>query len=119
MPDNIMTACHATSSNHSENMHGTTIFKFDQHQTKLIGDHFKICDVLDREIRKEGEKEEYFYTVKIHQLEAEDIVIKDVPHSHVRYVDKPYQSSAMHRGAFRHPIQIPDDIFPLAWRDLK
>jgi hypothetical protein len=33
-----------------------------------------------------------------------------------RMVDKPYSTDMWMEGAFRHPIGIPDDIFPDAWR---
>ena len=46
------------------------------------------------------------------------ILVKNVPHYAIRYVDKPYTNTQNELGAFRHTIQFPDDIFPKAWRDL-
>lgn len=115
MPDNIMTACHAVGLKDSET---ESTFQFDENNTKLTGEQFKICDVLERHQKSKVADADYFYTVKLHQVDADDTIITNVPHSHIRYVDKPFQSS-MHKESFRHPIQIPDEIFPPGWRDMK
>ena len=31
-------------------------------------------------------------------------------------VDRPYTTDHWLEGAFRHPIGIPDDVFPEAWQ---
>ena len=46
------------------------------------------------------------------------IIIKNVPHYAIRYVDKPYTNPQYELSAFRHAIQFPDDIFPNRWRNL-
>lgn len=33
-----------------------------------------------------------------------------------RMADKPYTTDIWLETAFRHPIGIPDDVFPVAWR---
>lgn len=117
MPENIMTACHIVISEDSPSqlVNGTKVFSFDEENTKLTGGNFKLCDIIER--NSSGTK--HVYTVKIHQVDAEDAVITNVPQSHIRYVDKPYQSTMHKPYTFRHPIQIPDEIFPLSWRNLK
>ena len=37
---------------------------------------------------------------------------------HVEFKNKPFKSDMFWQGAFRHAIKIPDDVFPLQWRDL-
>jgi hypothetical protein len=118
MPDNIMTACHAIGYKDSETSDKKPTVQFDEKNTKLTGDQFKMCDVLERHEKSEVVDSGYLYTVQMHQVDADDIIIANVPHSHIRYVDKPYQSS-MHKESFRHPIQIPDEMFPPSWRDKK
>lgn len=39
------------------------------------------------------------------------------PRDSIRYFHKPYQSDLFLRGAFRHFIEIPDEMFPELWRD--
>ena len=45
--------------------------------------------------------------------------ITNYPASSIRYFNKPYSSDQFLPGAFRHPIEIRDDIFPEHWRNLK
>lgn len=47
-----------------------------------------------------------------------DILVKNVPHSAIRFVDLPYRSPHHDETAFRHAIGFPDAIFPAAWKDL-
>ena len=47
------------------------------------------------------------------------ILVKNVPHDVIRYVDKPYTNPQHEKHAFRHSIRFPDDVFPEAWKDLK
>lgn len=36
----------------------------------------------------------------------------------VEFINRPFRSDMHWSGAFRHPIKIPDDIFPPQWKDL-
>jgi hypothetical protein len=40
-----------------------------------------------------------------------------VPRSALKFFNKPYTSDIHLSSAFRHPIGIPDDIFPVKWRN--
>ena len=42
-----------------------------------------------------------------------------VPRNAILFFDGQYVSDNFLRGAFRHPIMLPDDMVPPAWRDLK
>lgn len=72
------------------------------------------CDILER---SGDEASGYKYVVRP-QIETMNILVKNVPHSAIRYVDKPYKSAQHEMNAFRHAIRFPDEIFPKAWRDL-
>lgn len=75
------------------------------------------CEILERS----GDAASgYKYVVRPHaNVEgAAGILVKNVPHHAIRYVDKPYGNAQHEATAFRHPIRFPDEIFPLAWRDL-
>mmetsp|Transcript_42316 Transcript_42316/g.88877 ORF Transcript_42316/g.88877 Transcript_42316/m.88877 type:complete len:518 (-) Transcript_42316:152-1705(-) len=73
------------------------------------------CDILER---SGEEKSGYKYVVQPYIKEGLAILVKNVPHDAIRYVDKPYKSAQHELSAFRHTIQFPDDVFPKAWRDL-
>ncbi|KAL7537505.1 hypothetical protein ACHAXR_007865 [Thalassiosira sp. AJA248-18] len=73
------------------------------------------CDILERS----GDEQSGFkYVVLPHFDEGSGVLVKNVPHHAIRYVDKPYRSAQHELTAFRHSIQFPDEIFPNAWRDL-
>ena len=43
---------------------------------------------------------------------------RDVPASEVEFINRPFRSDMHWKGAFRHPVKIPDEVFPLLWRDI-
>ena len=47
------------------------------------------------------------------------IARSDVPRSAIRFFDKPHTTDLHQPFAFRHYIQIPDDIFPPQWKNLQ
>ena len=69
------------------------------------------CKVIDRTEKLENGS--YNYTVR------GEMQIENVPHAAITFVDKPYASDIHVPGAFRHPIGIPDEIFPQSWRDAR
>lgn len=58
------------------------------------------------------------YKYVIQPQSQSGILIKNVPHSSIRFVDLPYTSPYHDETAFRHSIEFPDAIFPSAWKDL-
>jgi len=73
------------------------------------------CDILER---SGDEQSGYNYVVRPYVGEGQAILVKNVPHHVIRYVDRPYTNAQHGLSAFRHAIQFPDEIFPNAWRDL-
>jgi hypothetical protein len=45
-------------------------------------------------------------------------IAKSIPESEVEFLNRPFRSDMHWKGAFRHPINIPDEIFPKQWKDL-
>jgi hypothetical protein len=45
--------------------------------------------------------------------------ITNVPRSAIIMVDRPYTGNQFLRQAFRHEIQLPDDMVPESWKDLQ
>lgn len=69
--------------------------------------------------RSEGENNTYVYSVEYVSNEEETMIIENVPHQAVTFIDAAGKSDHFFQGAFRHYIGIPDDIFPQGpWRNL-
>jgi hypothetical protein len=82
------------------------------------------CDVVDRTVDEDGQvfyQVEFAFTVMDEVTEIEHMlewrlsgwIVREA----ISFWDKPYSSDLFLEGVFRHPIGIPDEIFPDAWRD--
>lgn len=81
------------------------------------------CIILDAD-----EKEKTFQVVifrlamksKLSELPKARVlqVNNDIAVNDVHFINRPFRSDMHWEGAFRHPIKIPDDIFPQQWKDL-
>lgn len=81
------------------------------------------CHVLERE---KGDHGAYMYTVALtfdHNAEFDpSIKMEDryidvkVPRRAIRFADKPYTSDEYLPSAFRHPIVLPNELFPQQWK---
>jgi hypothetical protein len=75
------------------------------------------CEIVER---TGDEATGYKYVVRpLVESQGPKILVKNVPHEVIRYVDKAYTNPQHEEHAFRHTIRFPDDIFPEAWKDLK
>jgi len=50
---------------------------------------------------------------------SKKFVMEGVPRSEIFFEHKKYASDQFLENAFRHVIDIPDDIFPVMWKDLE
>lgn len=75
------------------------------------------CEINN--INKKDGKLRYTVTMWEENGEVVKHVVEDVPREGLVFRDRPYTSDIFVKGAFRHDIRIPDDIFPDAWRNLK
>lgn len=84
------------------------------------------CQVLQR--RNSSLSLSYDYDVAISNAQgleqADNIslltcgtVVSGIPRSGLKFFDKPYTTDFYLPGAFRHPMEIPDALFPTAWRN--
>uniref|UniRef100_A0A7S4IRJ2 Uncharacterized protein n=1 Tax=Odontella aurita TaxID=265563 RepID=A0A7S4IRJ2_9STRA len=102
------------------------------------GYNYRPCDVIRRPDERNDSKSSVrpandFYEARV-RVEAEEeddddegegettmtertIVMSQIPRSAIFFVDRPYTTDQAMRGAFRHEIEIPDDIFPDVWKD--
>lgn len=83
----------------------------------IRGINRNVCTILER---TGDDTTGYKYVVRPGQeVVGQSVLVKNVPHEAILYVDKPYNNPQHEEHAFRHSIQFPDDIFPKAWQDLK
>mmetsp|Transcript_14027 Transcript_14027/g.20053 ORF Transcript_14027/g.20053 Transcript_14027/m.20053 type:complete len:1073 (-) Transcript_14027:239-3457(-) len=83
---------------------------------RFISDAYD-CEILSRE--RDKHTYEYYYNVQVTLPSEKNVLVKGVPRDVIEFVEKEYYSDQHLEGAFRHEIQIPDDIFPESWKDLK
>ena len=80
------------------------------------------CTIL--RYRLDEKTGDYLYTVRLVGLdedgetETSSALVDDVPRLAIHFVDKPFTSDQHLPNAFRHDIRIPDNIFPVAWRNV-
>ena len=82
------------------------------------------CFVSNRYLyqqKEEGKRASILYQTYIvgnDQRGEKKIFLNDVPREAIYYANKPYTSDQHIENAFRHIIEIPDEIFPPKWMDL-
>lgn len=72
------------------------------------------CDVLKRHPETET------YDVSVKYMQDDDLYEEpheSIPREAITFVDSPYSTDMHLSDAFRHPIGIPDDMLPDAWRN--
>ena len=119
-PTGIATVCFGQvmemeDGRRKKNDNGDSIFLFagPTDIKALHGREFYRCEIIDRQ-----KSDEYFYNYTILADQGEgSFQLEDVPHFTISFTDLPYTSDIHHPDAFRHPIGVPDVIFPQAWRD--
>lgn len=119
-PKGVQTACFIIEEdmpdglrNVNEKGDDIVLFSGPKKFEEFTGNKMYMCDIIDRESSKDFL---YNYTV-IAINEEVDTQVMDVPHFAITFIDLPYTSDLHQANAFRHPIGIPDVIFPQAWRD--
>lgn len=75
------------------------------------------CEIL-RYQDKSGMR---YYTISVRdKIDSKRwVVIKHLPREAFSFQDKPYTSDMFLSNAFRHDMRIPDEIFPLSWKNQK
>ena len=84
------------------------------------------CDILSRDEMYPGHAgnirpDDVTYTARVYLDESEEdegTIIHSIPPRAIEFTDKPDTKDVSQKNVFRHPIDIPDDIFPKKWRDL-
>jgi hypothetical protein len=93
---------------------------------KAEGLSLSSCELLRWKI-DENNPNRVLYSAVLTRLKLEDggeevgdermEVMENVPREAFYFIDRPYSSDMFLPDAFRHAIMIPDDIFPVAWKN--
>lgn len=90
-----------------------TLFEGPVEFKKFTGGGMHHCEIIDRQ-----ESGDHFYNYTIIEQRSEGVIqVERVPHAAITFANLPYTSDIHHKDAFRHPVGVPDVIFPQAWRD--
>ncbi|KAL3914099.1 MAG: hypothetical protein SGILL_006236 [Bacillariaceae sp.] len=84
----------------------------DSGKNNIVSENLFDCEILAAEATDEGN----FYDVAWSSGE-EVTVVKRVPHKAIVFLDKPETSDQHFAAGFRHYIELPDEMFPEAWRN--
>jgi hypothetical protein len=100
-----------------------------QHEPPNFHGDFWPCSIVASSRDDDDDDDEVSYVVRIFQNKSnpqtawqkEELprILLNYPPTSVRYFKKPYKSDQHLPGAFRHPIEIRDDLFPEQWKNLK
>lgn len=102
---------------------------YRDHSPGTIG-HFWPCTIIseDEYSEEDSEDHEERYIVRIYPSTsgeteydevASHLLLKSYPKSSIRFVTVPFLSDQHHPKAFRHHIEINNDIFPEQWKNKK
>jgi hypothetical protein len=132
-PDNVFTSCYYRYSDHK--VEAERLLRLDAHSVTAFGwtltrglfqpRNLRPCTVVDR-VETATKLE---FTVQILNrpgLPSTETIpkghvhlVSHVPRNAIVFSDRPYTTDPHLHNAFRHPIGLPGDLFPEAWKDLK
>jgi len=103
-----------------------TTVKWKGNRRLLEYPHLRPCRVLERHAISSQASNQFVYTVQIlnryglreAQRVTSPLIVTHVPRAALRLSDKIYTTDQHLPQAFRHEAHLPDEVFPLAWRDL-
>jgi hypothetical protein len=128
-PSNLITMCLTPDKRRKTNKH----LEWSEPTYTSSWSHAMVfCHILDRNMGANGMEE---YTVSLLKpakntvldpaayvfdptVPMEDLAIDTkVPRRAIRWIEKPYMDDEHLPNAFRHPMGLPDDLVPSAWRN--
>ena len=104
------------------NFHGLPGHTIDYYMAIVVGQRQITVDDPNKRGRDIGE---YLYTIEIYEYEEADeettlefaAILWDVDRDGFVFDDNPYSRDHQMLGVFRHPMMIPDDMFPEQWKN--
>ena len=106
-----------------ERVHGTSIlptfspFLTSFRRSSHWPEQLAICDIINRTATEDGGW--YVYDVEWRWKFEKDSPPQyehGIPHSAIRFIDKPWQNDQQLPKAFRHPMRFPDEMTPEMWK---
>jgi hypothetical protein len=101
-PPCVLTACYSTERS------GSYVYSYEQRRDLFF------CEIIDR--YRKGDS--YWYDVKI-EGSPENEILTGMPQEGIVFEAGRYCNDMHLPNAFRHEIEVPDDMYPELWRDLK
>jgi hypothetical protein len=132
-PDNVFTSCYYRYSDNKaaaerllrQDENSVTAWTWQLTRALFQPQHLRPCLVVDR-VETTTKLE---FTVQILNRPGLTLVeqipkghvhlVSHVPRNAIVFSDRPYTTDPHLDNAFRHPIGLPDNLFPEAWKDLK
>ncbi len=114
----------SSSSKNTKASGEVTTVKWQMDRGTFEFKNLRPCSVMQREKMPNGQ---FYYTVMIKNRpglpknemipKGEMHVVNMVPRGAIRFTDKLYTTDQHLPNAFRHEIGIPDEIYPVQWKD--
>jgi SET domain len=131
-PEGVLTACFIQSVDDlpdgqpRKNSAGQQLVQWVAPKTfeEYSGLNLAVCDLMSRQevFDDDAGVTSYNYSVitRLKDMSTDKLMeVRNVPHSAITLVDRPYTSDIHAPGAFRHWISMDDQRFPQAWRNLR
>lgn len=119
--ENIMTLCFTSIT--AEDFEDQTELEFEWEDFQAVPRSLKnswICEIIERYEVADPDTREDVELYKVRFALEENVVctMDGIPRTSIEFAHKSYHSDQHLKNAFRHPIHIPDAIFPEKWKNL-
>ena len=122
-PENVMTVCYFTDGERHEDedyLEDGEIILSEFNGSSYVAEggmdvHYDAyeCNLEDKEIDESGST---VLTVRILYSETKNYILTEFPEESITFKTRMYKGDQFLPGAFRHFIEIDDDIFPEQWK---
>lgn len=114
-PENIKIMCNYAFSKPVEEWmpqwQAGTILEF----IEKVDEYFWPCEIINRKI--DGQSNTWYTVVVTDEDKIETVKFPNIPREGIRFFDKPYTSNIHWSSSFRHDMKVPEELFPVAWRN--
>jgi len=118
-PENAMTICFMDKRiNNRKDLKGAQWQSYRADSRRFADS--RPCEVVQRiaKFDKETGKDVFYYNARIENEKGASLIVEGIPRDAIEIVNKSYTSDQHLPNGFRHPIHIPDEIFPVKWKNL-
>lgn len=117
---NIMTICYTSFESPREGIEEYEWNDYQAFPTKMK--HASPCEIHERyyDIDPKTGDEMEFYSARMSPGDDDEtiVILNGIPRFAIEFIDREYHSDQHLINSFRHPIHIPDSIFPEIWKNL-